>query len=79
MHRSDMSDCSAGTYEEKDSRLILSDDNGRDKYYFDISGDELVLDSEKSAKTAYIHSDAVLKQLGEGQKLSDALESYFAS
>lgn len=79
MHRSDMSDCSAGTYAEKDSRLVLCDDNGRDEYCFDISGDELVLDSEKSAKTAYIHSDAVLKKLGEGQKLSDALESYFAS
>ena len=32
MYRSGMSDCSTGTYEEKDNRLILSDDNGRDKY-----------------------------------------------
>ena len=47
-----MSDCSTGTYEEKDNRLIFSDDNGRDKYYFEISGNEIALDSEKSFKTA---------------------------
>ena len=79
MHRSGMSDCSTGTYEEKDNRLILSDDNGRDKYYFSISGNEIALDSEKSAKTSYIYSDAVLEKLAGGQHPSDVLESYFKS
>ena len=79
MHRSDMSDCSTGTYEEKDNRLILSDDNGRDKYYFEISGNEIALDSAKSAKTSYIYSDVVLEKLEGGQHPSDVLESYFKS
>lgn len=79
MYRSGMSDCSTGTYEEKDNRLVLSDDNGRDKYYFSISGNEIALDSAKSAKTSYIYSDAVLEKLAGGQHPSDALESYFKS
>ena len=79
MYRSGMSDCSTGTYEEKDNRLILSDDNGRDKYYFEISGNEIALDSEKSAKRSYIYSDAVLEKLAGGQHPSDVLESYFKS
>lgn len=79
MYRSGMSDCSTGTYEEKDNRLVLSDDNGRDKYYFEISGNEIALDSAKSAKTSYIYSDAVLEKLAGGQHPSDVLESYFKS
>ena len=79
MYRSGMSDCSTGTYEEKDNRLVLSDDNGRDKYYFSISGNEIALDSAKSAKTSYIYSDAVLEKLAGGQHPSDVLESYFKS
>ena len=79
MYRSGMSDCSTGTYEEKDNRLILSDDNGRDKYYFEISGNEIALDSAKSAKRSYIYSDAVLEKLEGGQHPSAVLESYFKS
>lgn len=79
LYRSGMSDCSTGTYEEKDNRLILSDDNGRDKYYFEISGNEIALYSAKSAKRSYIYSDAVLEKLAGGQHPSDVLESYFKS
>ena len=79
MYRSGMSDCSTGTYEEKDNRLVLSDDNGRDKYYFSISGNEIAIDSAKSAKRSYIYSDAVLEKLAGGQHPSDVLESYFKS